>query len=218
MTLVALDFDGTLTQSNLSVLLGREYGVGGEVRGLVEQGLLGEVPFGQTLRQRVSLLEGMPEEQVDAAFERCTLRPGAADLIAELSRSDVSVAIISRSFERGIESALERADVTVDHVIANRLVFENEAVTGDVEGPLVDGQKDQAIEELAVSEGVDVGRTIAVGNGATDLPMLKMAGTAIGFEPEPVVEGYCDVVVTSIRELRLYFEQHAIIDVEEAGE
>ncbi|MFA9517391.1 HAD family hydrolase [Halopenitus sp. H-Gu1] len=217
MTLVALDFDGTLTQSNLSVLLGREYGVGGEVRGLVEQGLLGEVPFGQTLRQRVSLLEGMPKEQVDAAFERCTLRLGAADLIAELSRSDVSVAIISRSFERGIESALERADVTVDHVIANRLVFENEAVTGDVEGPLVDGQKDQAIEELAVSEGVDVGRTIAVGNGATDLPMLKMAGTAIGFEPEPVVEGYCDVVVTSIRELRLYFEQHAIIDVEEAG-
>ncbi|MEF8807294.1 HAD family hydrolase [Natronomonas sp.] len=215
MTLVAFDFDGTLTQSDLTVLLGEEYDVGGEIRGLAEQGLRGEEAFGTTLRQRASLLEGMPEARVNDAFERCKLRAGAADLIADLRQSDVSVAIITGSFERGVEMALEQAGVTVDHVVANRLVLENGAVTGDVEGPLIDGEKDQTLEELALAEDVDLGRTTAVGNGATDLPMLQVAGTAIGFEPEPVVEDHCDVVVTSIRELRLYFEQHEFVDTGE---
>lgn len=212
MTLVAFDFDGTLTQSDLTVLLGREYDVAGEIRGLAEQGIRGEVDFATTLRHRVSLLEGMPERRVDAAFQRCKLRSGAADLIADLNRSDVTVAVITGSFERGVETALERAEVAVDHLVANRLVFANGAVTGDVEGPLLDGRKDHVLEELAVAEEVDLGRTVAVGNGATDLPMLQVAGTAIGYDPEPLVEDHCDVVVTSMRKLRLYFDQHEFIN------
>ncbi len=212
MTLVAFDFDGTLTQSDLTVLLGREYDVAGEIRGLAEQGLRGEVDFATTLRQRVSLLEGMPETRVDAAFQRCKLRLGAADLISDLRQSDVSVAIITGSFERGVEAALDRAGVAVDHLVANRLVLENGAVTGDVEGPLLDGGKDHVLEELAIAEELDLGQTFAVGNGATDLPMLQIAGTAIGYDPEPLVEENCDVVVTSIRKLHLYFEQHDVIE------
>lgn len=212
MTLVVFDFDGTLTQSDLTVLLGREYDVAGEIRGLAEQGLRGEVNFATTLRQRVSLLEGMPEMRVDAAFQRCKLRSGAADLISDLRQSDVSVAIITGSFERGVEAALDRAGVAVDHLVANRLVLENGAVTGDVEGPLLDGGKDHVLEELAIAEELDLGQTVAVGNGATDLPMLQIAGTAIGYDPEPLVEESCDVVVTSIRKLQLYFEQHDVIE------
>jgi len=211
MALVAFDFDGTLTQSDLTVLLGREYDAASEIRGLTEQGLRGEVDFATTLRQRVSLLEEMPEARVDAAFERCKLRGGAADLISALRRSGVRVAIVTGTFERGVEAALDRAGVAADHVVANRLVFENGAVTGAVEGPLVDDEKDRALQELALGEGVDLDRTIAVGNGSTDLPMLRIAGTAIGLNPEPVVEEYCDVVVTSIQKLRLHFEQHAVI-------
>lgn len=210
MALVAFDFDGTLTQSDLTMLLGREHNVGGEIRGLAEQGYRGEVDFATTLRQRVSLLEGMPEARVDEAFERCKLRSGAADLLAELHRADVSVAIITGSFERGVETALERAGVTVDHVVANQLVLENGAVTGEVDGPLLDSGKDHALEELAIAEGLDLGQTVAVGNGATDLQMLQVAGTAIGFDPESVLESYCDVVVTSIPKLKLYFEQHGL--------
>jgi phosphoserine phosphatase len=213
MVLVAFDFDGTLSRSDLAVLLGREYDVAGEIRGLAEQGLRGEATFADTLRQQVSLLEGMPEDRVDAAFERCKLRDGAADLIADLRRSDVQVAVITGTFRRGVESTLERAGVAVDHLVANRLVLENGALTGAVEGPLLDGEKAGPLEELAVAERVDLGQTIAVGDGATDLPMLRVAGTAIGFGPDPVVEEYCDVVVTSIRKLRLYLEQHGVVDV-----
>lgn len=212
MTLVAFDFDGTLTASDLTVLLGREYDAGNEIRGLAEQGLRGEVPFAETLRHRVSLLEGMPKRRVEKAFERCKLRKGVGDLIGDLGRSDVSVAIVTGSFERGVEAALERDRVSVDHVVANRLVMENDALTGAVEGPLVEGSKDEALEELAATEGIDLEQTIAVGDGANDLPMLQTAGTAIGFGPESVIEDHCDVVVTSVRKLRLHFEQHDVID------
>ncbi|MEF8784705.1 MAG: phosphoserine phosphatase SerB [Haloarculaceae archaeon] len=214
MTLVAFDFDGTLTQADLTVLLGREHDVAGEIRGLAEQGLRGEVDFATTLRQRASLLGGMPEARVDAAFERCKLRAGAADLISDLRRSGVSVAIISGSFERGIETTLEQAGITADYVVANRLVLENGAVTGDVDGPLLDGRKGDLLEELAFGEKLDLRQTVAVGNGATDLSMLQVAGTAIGFDPEPVVEDHCDVVVTSVRKLQLYFQQHDFIDTD----
>jgi len=217
MTLVAFDFDGALSQSDLTVLLGREYDVGNEVRGLAEQGLRGDAEFASTLRQRVSLLEGMPEDRVEAAFERCKLREGAAELLGDLRRSGVRVAVVTGSFERGVETALERAGAAVDHVVANRLVVENGAVTGEVEGPLLDGGKDRALEELAAAEGLDLGRTIAVGDGATDLPMLRVAGTAIGFAPVPLVEPHCDVVVRSIRKLRLYFEQHGVVDGDATG-
>jgi phosphoserine phosphatase len=156
----------------------------------------------------------MPADQVETAFERCQLRDGAAELIADLRRSDVSVAIITGSFERGVETALERADIAVDHLVANRLVLENGALTGEVDGPLLEDEKDRPLGELAVAEDVDLDRTIAVGSGSTDLPMLRAAGTAVGFEPEPVVEQYSDEVVTSIRKLRLYFEQHDVIDAD----
>lgn len=217
MALVVLDFDGSLSKSDMTVLLGREYDVAGEVRGLTEQGLRGEVDFATSLRQRISLLEGMPERRVESAFERCKLRDGAAELIGDLRRSGHVVAVVTGSFERGVERALERAGAAADHVVANRLVVENEALTGAVEGPLIDDGKEAVLEELAVAEGLDLGQTIAVGNGATDLRMLQLAGTAIGFEPEPIVEQYCDVVVTSMRKLRLYFEQHDLIDAEAIG-
>lgn len=218
MTLVAFDFDDTLSQSDLSILLGREYDVASEMRGLLEQGLRDEIDFETSLRERVSLLDGMPESRVESAFERCQLRDGAAELIADLRRSDVSVAIVTGGFERGVEATLDRAGVAVDHLVANRLVIENGALTGEVGGPLLDGEKDRPLGELAVEAGVDLDRTMAVGGGATDLPMLRAAGTAIGFEPEPVVEQYCDHVVTSMRKLRLYFEQHDIIDSDESGQ
>ncbi|WP_175459799.1 HAD hydrolase family protein [Natronorubrum sediminis] len=74
-----------------------------------------------------------------------------------------------------------------------------------------------ALAELAAAEGIDVGQTIAVGNDATDLPMLRLAGTAVGFAPEPIVENHCDVVMTSMRILELYFEQHAIVELGDSG-
>ncbi len=71
-------------------------------------------------------------------------------------------------------------------------------LTGDVEGPLIEGTKDDALEDLADDVGTALEATVAVGDGANDLPMLQVAGLAIGFDPKPAVEPHCDVVVTSM--------------------
>lgn len=218
MALVAFDFDGTLSQSDMTVLLGEEAGVGDEMSGLLEQGRRGDLGVGESLRQRVALLEGVQTRQVDAAFDRISLRAGAADLIGDLRRSGHHVAILTGSFERGVERALEAAGIAVDDIVANRLVVENDALTGELEGPLLEGKKDGPLGEIATRAGIDLGRAIAVGDTRSDLPMLQVAGTAIGFDPDSVVEQHCDVVVTSIRRLRLYFEQHEIVDLPEGGQ
>ncbi len=218
MTLVAFDFGGTVCASDLSVLLGEEYDVGIEMAGLVAQGYRGEESFRSSLTQRVKLLAGMTESQVDEAYTKATLRDGMADLIGDLRRSGITVAIITGSFETGVEAALSAAGTSVDRLVANLLVIDDGVVTGEVEGPLVDGDKGGVLERIAAEEGVDTGRTIAVGDGATDLPMLDAAGTAIGLDPATAVERNCDVVVPTVRELRQYFEQHGIIDIEHPGE
>ena len=212
MALVAFDFDGTLSRNDLTQLLGREYDVAGEVRGLAEQGLRNEADFAATMIQRAALFEGMPERRAMAAFRRGRLRKGAAELVTDLRRSDVVVAVITGSFEQGVNVVLDEANVAVDHVIANRLEVNDGALTGTIDGPILNGQKDGVLEQLAANEGIPLEQTIAIGNGATDLSMLHVAGTAIGFDPESVVEQHCDEVVTSMRKLRLYFEQHDIIE------
>lgn len=212
MAFVVFDFDGTLSRDDLTQLLGREYDVGGEVMGPNEQVLVGESDVGETVRQRVALLEGMPERRLDRAFGRARLRKGAPELIADLRNSGVTVGIIAASFERGIEAVLDGADVTVDHIVANDIVLENGAVSGNVEGPLLERSKGEALQELAIRETVPSDEIIAVGNGAFDLSMLQVAGTAIGFRPDPDIEPHCDHVVTSMPKLRLYFEQHGLID------
>lgn len=216
VTLVAFDFHETLSGTDLSVALGRAYDQENTIQGLANQSRRGDVDFVDSIRQRVSLLEGMPEAQVDRAFEGVKLRPDAADLIAALNHADVEVAIVTGGFERGVRAALDRAAVAVDHLAANRLVIANEALTGAVEGPLVEGEKDQALEEIAVATGVDLDQTIAVGDDARDVPMLRLAGTAIGYEPDVAAERVCDTVVTSLRELRLYFDQHDVIEADSA--
>jgi len=214
VTLVAFDFDGVLTASDLTVALGREYDWENEIQGLADQSRRGEVDFADSLRQRVSLLEGMPEPRVDRAFESVKLRKDIPALLGALQRSDVEVAIVTAGFERGVRSVLDRAGVAVDHLVANRLLVANGALTGEVDGPLVEDGKDRALEEVAVAAGVDLDRTIVVANDARDVPMLRLAGTAICYEPEPLAERFCDVVVTSVTNLRLYLEQHGVIEAE----
>lgn len=217
MTLVAFDFDGTLSATDVSVLLGREHDVESEVRGLIEQGYRGDLDFERSLRQRVALLEGMREEDVAEAFRRCKLREGAAEMIADLRRSGASVAIVTGSFRRGVEAALDRGGVAVDHLAANRLVLEDGAVTGEVEGPLVDGGKERAFREIVAAADVPRVATVAVGDGSLDLPVLRAAGTAVGFRPVPLVEENVDAVVTSIRKLRLYFQQNGFVETTDSA-
>jgi len=211
MTLVAFDFDGTLSDSEMTVLLGERCGVADDMRAITERAMNDEIAYAESLRERCALLDGLAREEAEAAFGEVVLREGADRVVDALNEAGHHTAILTGGFERGVERALERAGVTVDSIVANRLPIEDGQLTGEVEGPLVEGTKDDALEDLAATVGVDPADTVAVGDGANDLPMLEVAGLSIGFDPKPAVEPACDVVVLSMAELRGVLEGEGVL-------
>jgi len=200
--LVAFDFDGTLSDSEMTVLLGNQNGTAQDMADITERAMNNEIEYAESLRQRCELLTDLSDEQARTAFDEVELRPGAADVIAALREVGHYVAILTGGFERGVEAALETEGVEVDAIVANRLPVADGKLTGHVEGPLIEGTKDDALEVATAIAGEDREDTIAVGDGANDLPMLEVAGLAIGFEPKPAVEPACDVTVSTMAELR----------------
>lgn len=198
MRLVAFDFDGTLSEAELVVRLGEQADCVDEITSITDRAMAGDLGYAESLRRRVSLLEGLTVAEVQAAYESVTLRSGAPELLRDIGAGGAMTAIITGGFEEGVVDVLDRAGVRVDAVVANRLVVRDGRLTGEVEGPLVDDTKDAALEILADRYGVDPGDTIAVGDGANDVPMLEAAGFAIGFCPKPAVGEHCDVVVESM--------------------
>jgi phosphoserine phosphatase len=211
MRLVAFDFDGTLSDSEMTILLGERMDVADRMADITERAMNDELSYAESLRERASLLEGLSEEDAEAAFDGVRLRPGAADLIERLHDAGHHVAILTGGFERGVEHALEREGVSVDTIVANRLPIEGGRLTGGVEGPLVTGTKDEALESLAGDLDVPLSRTIAVGDGANDLPMLEVAGLSVGYLPKDAVRPACDAVVASMYRLGKLLEGYNVV-------
>jgi len=211
MTLVAFDFDGTLSDSEMMVLLGERYGVAEEIGDITARAMRGELSYAESLYERAALLEGLPEHEAAAAFEQVSLRIGAADLVERLNDAGHTTAILTGGFTPGVRAALERDGAEVDTIVANELPMEDGALTGDAEGPLIEGTKDDALEALCEAESVGFEECVAVGDGANDLPMLKVAGLAVGFEPKDAVAPHCDEIVESMAELGEVFEREGLL-------
>jgi phosphoserine phosphatase len=218
MKLVAFDFDGTLSDSEMTVLLGEREGVADEMARITERAMNDELSYAESLRERAGLLEGLAADRAAEAYDEVRLRPGAADLLRRLADHGHHVAVLTGGFERGVTRALESAGVrdAVDTVVSNRLPVAGGRLTGGVEGPLVEGTKDRALESLAADLGVPMGQTVAVGDGANDLPMLEVAGIAVGYLPKDAVRPHCDAVVESMADLAALLEDRGVLDPEAA--
>lgn len=202
MALVAFDFDGTLSADEMIVRLGERTDNDGAIRAVTERAMAGDLDYAESLRERVALLAGLSAADVSAAYEAVELRPGMAELLVCLDAAPVRVAVVTGGFADGVEAVLDRAGVEVDRIVANRLLVDPDgALTGGVEGPLVEGGKEAALRSLAAQLDVDLAESIAIGDGANDLPMLSAAGTAIGFRPKPAVGPHCDIAVENMDRL-----------------
>ncbi|MFB6169461.1 MAG: phosphoserine phosphatase SerB [Haloferacaceae archaeon] len=208
--LVAFDFDGTLSDSEMIDALGDRAGVGAEIAAVTERAMNDEIAYAESLRERAALLAGLDDEAATAAFDATRIRPGAGGLIDDLRAAGHHVAVLTGGFDRGVEAALAAAGTEVDTVVANRLPVADGELAGEVEGPLVEGTKDEALADLAAAEGVAMEETVAVGDGANDLPMLDVAGLAVGYAPKPNVKPACDVVVASVSELQTVLAERGL--------
>jgi phosphoserine phosphatase len=184
--LVAFDMDSTLIQTEVIDELARLAGVGDEVARITEAAMRGELDFQESFRRRVGLLRGLTESALSRVVESAPLMDGAERLIATLRRLGYKTAILSGGFTfMGRE--LQRR-LGIDHLHANELDIVDGVVTGNVRTEIVDGQrKAYYLGEIARAEGLSMEQVIAVGDGANDLPMLKLAGLGIAFRAKPLV-------------------------------
>ena len=184
--LVAFDMDSTLIQIELIDELARLSGVGEEVSRITRAAMRGEIDFEESLRRRVRLLRGMEERLLRKVAEEMPLTEGAERLIHTLRCLGFKIAILSGGFTYFGRRLQER--LGVDYLYANELEIEEGKLTGEVKGEIVDGpRKAELLERIARQEGIRLEQTIAVGDGANDLPMLNAAGLGIAFRAKPVV-------------------------------
>lgn len=184
--LVAFDMDSTLIRIEVIDELARLAGVGDRVAAITEAAMRGELDFQSSFRQRVALLKGLPETALQQVIDTLPLMHGAERLTGTLRKLGYKTAMLSGGFTF-VGRELQRR-LGIDYLHANQLHIVDGVVTGEVHTEIVDGaRKAHYLAEIAAAEGLTMDQVIAVGDGANDLPMLRLAGLGIAFHAKPLV-------------------------------
>jgi len=185
--LAVFDMDSTLIEAEVIDELAKAAGVGEQVSEITERAMAGELDFRASFKERLALLKGLDVSVLDSIGASLRLTEGAETLFAELKRLGYKTAILSGGFTYFAKQL--QAKLGIDYVFANELEVVDGKVTGVAVEPIVDAQrKADLLRELAHKEGLRLEQTIAVGDGANDLPMLAIAGLGVAFRAKPLVK------------------------------
>ncbi len=185
--IVAFDMDSTLIQTEVIVELAKYAGVEKEVHEITESAMRGEIDFDASLRKRVSYLEGVEESVLQEICDNLPLTDGVERLMKNLKKVSFKTAILSGGFTYFGKYLQKR--LGFDYVFANELEIVDGKLTGKVLGEIVNGEKKaELLKKIAEKENVRLEQTIAVGDGANDLPMLRTAGLGVAFHAKPIVQ------------------------------
>jgi len=185
--LCVLDVDGTLIEEEVIDLLGKEADCEEEVALLTVQAMRGELDFEESLRKRVSLLQGLSVDIFDKIYHELHLSKNAAQFINTLQKNQIEVGLVSGGFIPIVERLAK--DLGISLFAANQLEIRGGRLTGNLIGPLINREvKEETFIRWADELEVPIERTIAIGDGANDLAMLKRAGIGIGFCAKEIVK------------------------------
>lgn len=184
--LICFDMDSTLIETEVIDELAMRAGVGDQVKAITERAMRGEIDFCESFKERVALLKGLDESVMRDIAEHLPITEGVERLMYVLKRYGYKIAILSGGFTYFGNYLKDKFGI--DYVYANQLEIVDGKLTGRYLGDIVDGKrKAELLQLLAQVENVDIAQTIAVGDGANDLPMLSVAGLGIAFHAKPKV-------------------------------
>lgn len=194
--IVMLDMDSTLIEQEVINLLGQAAGKSLEIEAITDKAMAGDLDFKTALIERLSLLKGLDHNILSQVRDQITLTKGAKKLIDELHQQGHKVGVVSGGFIEVIEPILKSLEI--DFYRANKLKIQDGVLTGEIDGPLIDSQaKRMALEEFADQEQVQLEQTVAIGDGANDLEMIKAAGLGIAFNAKPKVAAAADTTISN---------------------
>ncbi len=184
MRLIVMDIDSTLINEEVIDLLGDAAGVGKRVARITERAMRGELDFKQALKERVALLAGLDIEVFDRTFSRVTFTPGAKELVAAAHARGWKVGVVSGGFHEVADRIM--AAVGIDYCLANRLEVKDGKLTGRLAAEIVTKERKlEALRTWAAELDIPMERTVAMGDGANDIPMIQAAGVGIAFCAKP---------------------------------
>lgn len=185
--LICFDMDSTLIRTEVIDELADRAGVGDQVRAITESAMRGEIDFNQSFEKRVALLEGLDVSVMKDIAENLPITEGVDRVMKILKKIGFKIAILSGGFTYFGKYLQDKYDI--DYVYANELEIKDGKLTGKHVGDIVDGKKKaELLKLIAQVEKVDIRQTVAVGDGANDLPMIKTAGLGIAFHAKPKVK------------------------------
>ena len=184
--LLLADMDSTIVTGETLDELAGFAGIGEKIAGITRRAMNGELDFKDALRERVAMLKGLNLDALEKTWQRVKLTPGARELVATMRERGALTALVSGGFTFFTGKVAEQ--VGFDLHRSNILLDDGVALTGKVGEPILDrDSKLAALHELAVQRGVKLGATLAVGDGANDLDMLRAAGLGVAFHAKPIV-------------------------------
>jgi phosphoserine phosphatase len=193
--LLIADMDSTMITVECIDELADYVGLKAEVSEVTERAMRGELDFAEALSSRVALLAGLSEATVaECLRERVKLMGGAVDLITAFTAAGGRAVLVSGGFTHFTDSVAKQ--IGFDRALANRLIVKDGALTGEVEFPIVDAQtKRETLIAEAVALGIPLSATLAIGDGANDIPMIEAAGLGVAYHAKPKTRAAADACV-----------------------
>lgn len=193
--LLMTDMDSTLINIECVDEIADFLGIKPQVAAITESAMRGEIDFQTSLRKRVGLLAGLDCDVLEKVYqERLQLNPGAEQLMRGLKKAGIKTALVSGGFTYFTERLQQR--LGFDYVQANRLSIEQDKLTGQVQGDIVDGSvKARFLQQTCSTLSIDTRDAIAMGDGANDLLMMNLAGLGVAYHAKPTVQEKANIVL-----------------------